>query len=128
MHRREHVPAGLVHEVDQVIPVINLLEREFLDRSPGDYHAVELLVLDVLETGIELLQMRKILHLAVVRLHHYQNQVDLKRSVCQHAHQLDLSGLERRHQIQDTYLQRTDLLLTASGVGHDEHTLSPELV
>ena len=124
----EDVFLGVLHEGRKVRPVIDLLERKLLHRCSCDDKTVKLLVSDLVKRDVELFQVRKILHLAVVSLHHDELQVHLKRRVGQHAHELNLSGLKRRHEIEDPYLQRTDFLLTATGVGHDKDALSPEFV
>ena len=126
--RGEHVLLGMLHEQSQVLPVIDFLKGNLLHRSTRDDHSVELLALDLIERNIKLLEMRQIFHLAMVRLHHDELEVYLKRCIGQHSHQLDLCGLQRRHEVQDSDLQRTYLLLASTGIGHDEYALASEFV
>ena len=123
VERRVHVGLRPLHDLAELLPVIDFLERHLLDGSTGDDHTVERAVLHVVEVLVERQHVFGIHVLRLVRLHLQQLQMHLQRGVSQKARQLRLGRDLRGHQVQQQDLQRADVLPFRAGFLHDEDIL-----
>ncbi len=117
---RVHMGAAPLHDFTELRPVLHLLEVHVLHRSPGDDHAIEIPVLDVLERGIkpQHVFLRGVLRFMTRRLHEFE--LHLQRGVGQQPAQLGLGFNLRGHQIQEKDLQGPDVLCPGPVLFHHE--------
>ena len=121
-----HVRGGPVHDARELVPIIHVLKVEQLNRRSGDDHAVEALVLDLVEGGVERVEvlLGHVLRLVAGRLQ--QAHLDLQRGVRQFAHDLRLGDDLRGHEVEQQHLQRANVLVHGAVLGHHEDVLALE--
>ena len=117
---RVDMGAAPSHDLAQLRPVVHLIELQVLHRRAGDNHAVKFAVSDLIKGGIEGSKMIFIRVLGMVTGSPKKLYFDLYRGVGQLAKDLGLRYDLGGHQIQDYYIQRTDILMQGSVLGHDE--------
>jgi hypothetical protein len=120
------VGACPVHQLDELGPVVDVLERQLLDRRAGDDEAVEALVAHLAERRVVLEQVLRRGVLRLVRLHVQELDLDLQGGVAEQAQQLRLGDHLRRHQVEDREPQRADVLVQGAVLAHDEDVLALE--
>ena len=101
---------GPIHDLAELGPVVDLLERHLLHRRARDDQAVIVDVADVVERAVERLQVAGAYVRGLVRLGAQQVHLHLQRRVGELAHDLRLGGNLGGHQVQDQDLQRADML------------------
>ena len=111
VQRGVHVRGGPCHDLRKLVPVVHVLEVQQLDGRAGDDHAVEMLVLDLVERGVERFQMLRghVFGLVAGRLQ--QAHLYLERRVGQLAHDLRLGDDLRGHEVEQQHLQGADVLV-----------------
>ena len=114
------VPIRKIEDLFQFIPIQHLFEGHGLHGRTRDDHAVEVLILDLLERFIELFQMRRGGVLALVRFGVHEGDVHLQRRIGEKAHELGLRFHLGGHEIKNGDLQWTDVLRERALVAHDE--------
>ena len=85
------------HDVAQLGPIHDLLERKLLNRRTRDDHAVEEIALDAVEIFIEREHMLDRSIFGSSSAHREKLDLDLKRRVAQKTRQLSFSGDLRGH-------------------------------
>ena len=116
-----HVRGGPVHDARELVPIIHVLKVEQLNRRSGDDHAVEALVLDLVEGGVERVEvlLGHVLRLVAGRLQ--QAHLDLQRGVRQFAHDLRLGDDLRGHEVEQQHFQGTDVLVHRTVLIHHKN-------
>ena len=111
---------GVVHDLQQLRPVVHVLEGEVLHGGAGHDHAVEMPVLDFVEGLVEAVQVvqRRVLGHVLGRAQ--ERDVDLDGGVAEHAEQLGLRGDFRRHEVHDDDVERAYVLRGGALFGHHE--------
>ena len=125
---RGDVGLGELHDLFQLFPIGDLLERQRLDRGAGDDHSVEVAVLDLVELLVKFLHMRERRIFAFIRARVDKSHIYLKRRVAQKPEQLSLGLHLCRHQIDDRDVNRTDVLRPRAMGVHHEDVLFGQLV
>ena len=120
MDRTEHVFLRIVHQLTEIVPVVHLFKLQLFYRRSGDDHTVEFFVLHLTVRAVELIEMRQIFFLMIIRIHHDELQIHLKRCVGQHLDQLFFRDFQRRHQVDHADLQGTDILNGRPVAVHDK--------
>ena len=123
VERRAHVGERPVHDGAELVPVVDVLVIDGLQRSAGDDHPVELAVADLIERPVEPGQVFGGGVLGLVGRHLQQRDVGLQRAVTEAPQDLCLGLHLRGHQVQDEDLQRTDVLGVGPPLSHDEDVL-----
>ena len=111
---------GPVHDLAKLPPVVHLLKLQVFHRSAGDNHAVELLVLYLIEGGVEGLQVGHVRVLGGVALGLEQMYIDLEGRIGQLAQQLGLGDDLGGHQVEDEQAQGADVLVQGAALRHDK--------
>ena len=119
-----HVRGGPCHDAAELVPVVHVLEVQQLHGRAGDDHAVEVLILDLVECGVERVQVLFGHVLGIVRGRLQQAYLYLQGRVRQLAHDLSLGDYLRGHEVEQQHLQRTDVLMHGAVLGHDEDVLA----
>ena len=90
---------GVVHDAAELVPVVNVLVVQVLNRRAGDDHAVKALVFDLVKRLVERLHVlgRGVGRAVGRRLQ--KGDLHLQRAVCQQAGQLGLGHDLGRHQV-----------------------------
>ena len=127
VQRRVHVRGGPIHDLAELGPVVDLLERHLLHRRARDNQAVVVDVADVVERAIERLQVAGAHVRGLVRLGTQQVHLHLQRRVGELAHDLRLGGDLGGHEVENEHAQWTDVLVQRAVLGHDKDVLALEL-
>ena len=127
VQRRVHVRGGPIHDLAELGPVVDLLERHLLHRRARDDQAVVMDVADVVECAVERLQVAGAYVRGLVRFGAQQVHLHLQRRVGELAHDLRLGGNLGGHEVEDEHAQRTDVLVQRAVLGHDKDVLALEL-
>src|SRR3989338_2168050 len=115
-----YVMCGPFHHLPQLIPVVNLLKLQLLDRGPGDDEAVVFSLPYPAERRIEGAEMLLGSVPAFVRLRMQEVDLDLERAVGQPPEEMELCLLLLRHQVENHYLQGPDVLVDGPDFRHHE--------
>ena len=126
--RRGDVGLGELHDLFQLFPIGDLLERQRLDGGACDDHAVEVAVLDLVELLVKFLHMRERRIFAFIGARVDKRHIYLKRRVAQEPEQLCLGLHLCRHQIDDRDVDRADVLRPRAMGVHHEDVLFGQLV
>ena len=110
-------------DIGNLIPVAHLLVLELFDGSPGDDHAIELLGTHLLELTVEHHHVLNGCILGSMALELHKTDVELKGGVGEQTDQVCLCGNLQRHQVEDDYFQRADILRMGTGIVHHEDIL-----
>ena len=127
VQRRVHVRGGPIHDLAELGPVVDLLERHLFHRRARDDQAVVVDVADVVERAVERLQVAGAYVRGLMRLGAQQVHLHLQRRVGELAHDLRLGGDLGGHEVEDEHAQRTDVLVQRAVLGHDKDVLALEL-
>ena len=127
VQRGVHVRGGPVHDLAELGPVVDLLERHLLHRRARDDQAVVVDIADVVERAVERLQVAGAHVRGLVRLGAQQVHLNLQRRVGELAHDLRLGGDLGGHEVEDEHAQRADVLMQRAVLGHDKDVLALEL-
>ena len=127
MQRRVHMRGGPIHDLAELGPVVDLLERHLLHRRARDDQAVVVDVADVVERAVERLQVAGTHVRGLVRFGAQQVHLHLQRRVGELAHDLRLGGDLGGHEVEDEHAQRPDVLVQRAVLGHDKDVLALEL-
>ena len=114
---------GIVEDLLQLFPVIDLGEGQRFDRRARDDQAVEVRVPDLAEALVETIEMRLGDVLAVVTLHLDQRDIDLQRRVGKQTDELRFGLDLGRHEVENGDLNGTDILTHRALMRHDEDIL-----
>ena len=119
-----HVRAAPRHDVAELRPVVHFFEVHLLDWRAGDDEAVETLVFDLIERGVERLKVlgRDVRGFVAGGLQ--QADFNLKRRVRQLAQDLRFGLDFGGHKVQEHESQRTDVLVQRAIFRHDEDVLA----
>ena len=101
---------GPVHDLTQLVPIGDLLERQMLDRGAGDDQPVEFLIPHLLEGAVEGFHMGGGGVACLVFRHADQMQVDLQWRGPDQPRKLGFGLDFLRHQVEQRNLQRPDIL------------------
>ncbi len=104
-------------------PVVHLLVLHLLHRRAGDDETVEAPLLQLRKGIVEFVQMDGGSVRALVRPHAHKGDVKLQRRVREHPQELQLRILLLGHEIQNTDLQRTDVLMGRPLLFHHKQIL-----
>lgn len=121
---RMHVLFGIVHDIDQFVPVVHGLEWQLLHGRAGDDHAVEGMIPDLRKRLVKPLQMLRCGVFGLMALGPQQRDVDLQRRIAEQPQQLGFRGDLGRHQIDDGDFQRPDVLTVGAAFRHDENVFA----
>ena len=114
---------GPVHDAAELVPVVDVLEIEQLHRRAGDDHAVVATILDLVECGVERLEVLLGDVFGRVAGGLQQLDLDLQRGVGQLAQDLRLGRDLGGHEIEQQHVQRADVLVHGAMLGHHEDVL-----
>ncbi len=114
---------GPLHDLAELRPVVDLIVGELLHRRPGDDQAIEVPVFDLIEAVVKLVQMVVGGVHCLVGGDAQKRNVQLERGIAQHSEELKLRILLLWHQVQDTDLKRTDVLMGCPVLVHEEQVL-----
>ena len=78
MKRRGHMRLAPLHDLRQLVPVIDFLKLHIFYRCPGDDHTIKFLTADLIERHIEFIQMTGRGILGNVRGKHQKGAVHLQ--------------------------------------------------
>ena len=112
VHRRIDVLLCPLEYTDYFAPILDVGKFEMFDRRAGYYETIEAHILfeSLVERHIESLHVLLIRVLGGIRRRPQQNYFHLQRSISYEAQKLRLGRRLVRHEIQNGYFQRTDLL------------------
>ena len=89
-----------VHDLGQLVPIGNLLERQPFDGRTGHNQRIEILVTHILKPAIEATKVARLCMARRIACRRHQDQLDLKRRVAEQAGKLDFRVLLLWHQVE----------------------------
>ena len=124
IQRSVHVLFRIVHDADELVPVVHFLKGELFHRRAGDDHAVERAVAHLRKRLIETLKMLRRGIFGFVPLSPQKRHVHLQGRIAEQAQQLRFRGDLGRHQVNDGNLQRPDVLTVGAAFRHDKNVFA----
>lgn len=112
---------GPLHDLAELLPVINILELHQFDGRASDDETVVFFVTDLVEGAVEGKQMILGRMGGFVGFGLHKVDFNLKRSVGQAAQDLSLGHDLERHEVEQADAQRTDILGERTVLGHNKY-------
>ena len=111
--------AGPFHNINQLVPIGDISERQGLYRRPGDNQRIKILITHIIQLPIKTAQIGRLGVAWRIAGGRHQDHLDLQWRISEQPCKLDLSVLFLRHQIQQQQPQWTDILLCGGLLGDD---------
>ena len=112
---------GPLHDLAKLLPVIYFFKRDLLHRCACDDQTIVFVVLQLIEGIIKLVQMSDGGVHGYMAVHFHKGHIHLQGRVGQRTQQMQLRVLLDRHQVQNTDLQRTHVLMQGPVLVHDKN-------
>ena len=118
------VGGGPIHDLDQLVPIVDVRKIQLLNGSAGDDEAVEIGIADLVERAVEGIQMLGGHVFSLVAAGAQKFHLALQRRVGELAHDLRLGGDLGGHEVQDQHAQGTNVLVQRAELRHDKDILA----
>ena len=115
-----------IHDLAQLLPIVDLLEGHLLDGRACDNHSVVLAAADLVESEIEGAEMLGGGVAGSVGLDHHEIHRGLERRIGESPEELGLGGHLVGHEIENQDSECTDILRHCTALAHYEHALALE--
>ena len=123
MERGMHMRFCPLHYLTYFLPVVHVLELHLFHRRAGDDEAVEIHVFYIVKCLVEVQQMLAGGVVARVSGSLHQGDFYLQRGIGKASQYLRFGDYLCRHEVENAYLKRSDILVERAVLRHDEYML-----